>query len=314
MFLSFSPSLTYQFRNSCPARQAGPRRMSKRLDLCIFCIIFIHFPSLYPNFVLCISVVCSQSICFIEIFNSLRKSPFWFVVTSLHVNVQRSTLELAMDQKPSVPLPLPVRRKPISRLASLGVPGKRLAPAHAALSSRRASVTGLTPGNKAQRTSKTTHKLVLLPSAPQTKPHVVNEDDDLTLGPETDGGIREHKSTPERMTKVQRKLAGYKRITAYCVAESFRMRLLSTFLKREHNVSPRIFDEAQYAVSSIVICCRNKLDFFGSTDVSSPTTTRLWSKHPRPVFCTAEKEERNFNARTSFRSRGKRIRRHLLHI
>jgi uncharacterized Rmd1/YagE family protein len=151
-----------------------------------------------------------------------------------------------MDQKPSVP-PLPVRRKPVSRLASLGALGKRHA---SALASRRVSVTGLTSENKVKRTSKTTQKLVVLPSAPQTKTLVTDEENDLTLGHETDGGIREYKSTPERMTKDQRKLAGYKRITAYCIAESFKMTLLSTFLKREHNVSPRIFDEALYAVSA----------------------------------------------------------------
>jgi uncharacterized Rmd1/YagE family protein len=42
--------------------------------------------------------------------------------------------------------------------------------------------------------------------------------------------------------------AGYKRITAYCIARSFKTKLLASFLKREHNVSPRIFDEALYAV------------------------------------------------------------------
>lgn len=155
-----------------------------------------------------------------------------------------------MDQKPSLP-PLPVKRKPVSRLASLGVPGKRRASAHAALPSHPVSVTRLTSEKKAQRTSKTTQKLVLLPSAPQTKPLVPDEDGDLTLGFETDGGVREYKSAPERMTKDQRKLAGYKRITAYCIAESFKMKLLSTFLKREHNVSPRIFDEALYAVCAL---------------------------------------------------------------
>lgn len=154
-----------------------------------------------------------------------------------------------MDQKPSIP-PRPVSRRPISRLASLGVPGKHVA--NATLASRRVSVPGLTSEKKAQRTSKTTQKLVVLPSAPQTKPLVAEEENDLTLGHEIDGGIREYKSAPERMTKDQRKLAGYKRITAYCIAESFKMKLLSTFLKREHNVSPRIFDEALYAVGALL--------------------------------------------------------------
>ncbi|CAA7267253.1 unnamed protein product [Cyclocybe aegerita] len=119
--------------------------------------------------------------------------------------------------------------------------------------SRRASVAGLTSGSKAHRSSKTTHKLVELPSAPQTRPLLVDVDDDLTLGHETDGGVREYKSQAERMTKDQRKQAGYKRIAAYCVAESFKMKLLSSFLKREHNVSPRAFDEALYVMYHLPI-------------------------------------------------------------
>ena len=49
--------------------------------------------------------------------------------------------------------------------------------------------------------------------------------------------------------------AGFKRITAYCIAETFKMKLLASFLKREHNVLPRVFDEALYAVRPISLCC-----------------------------------------------------------
>jgi uncharacterized Rmd1/YagE family protein len=137
----------------------------------------------------------------------------------------------------------PGRRKRIAKLAPLGghVPVGTSA-------SRRASMAGLTSGPKIQRSSKTAHKLVVLPSAPQTKPLFAEIEDDLTLGHEADGGVREYKSQAERMTKDQRKDAGFKRITVYCVAESFKMKLLSSFLKREHNVSPRAFDEALYVV------------------------------------------------------------------
>lgn len=110
---------------------------------------------------------------------------------------------------------------------------------------------------KPLRTSKTTEKLVLLPSAPQTKPLLVTpgygypvaEEEDV-LGYETDAGlVREYKSAAERMTKDQREKAGYNRITAYCLAEGMKMKLLAGFLKREHNVQPRVFDEAMYVVS-----------------------------------------------------------------
>ncbi|KAF9563200.1 DUF155-domain-containing protein [Agrocybe pediades] len=158
-----------------------------------------------------------------------------------------------MSNIPTVPprLPsssqLPARRKPISRLASLGLPSSNRKTDGPSLT-RRASVAGLTSGPKNQRTSKTKHKLVELPSAPQTRPLLVGVDDDLTLGYETEGGVKEYKSQAERMSKEQRKQAGFKRLTAYCVAEAFKMKLLSSFLKREHNVFPRAFDEALYVM------------------------------------------------------------------
>jgi uncharacterized Rmd1/YagE family protein len=145
--------------------------------------------------------------------------------------------------------PQPGRRNRISKLAPLGASEGHATPAGPSTSRRRASVAGLTSGPKIQRSSKTTHKLVVLPSAPQTKPLLTDLDNDLTLGHEIDGGVREYKSQAERMTKDQRQDAGFKRITVYCIAESFKMKLLSSFLKREHNVSPRAFDEALYVVS-----------------------------------------------------------------
>lgn len=147
--------------------------------------------------------------------------------------------------------PLPSLRRPKRALSAAGGPNRP--------PTRRPSFTGgLTraagipippvPGQKqAQRTSKTTQKLVVLPSAPQTKP-LAEDDEDIQHGYETDRGVRDVKSEGERMSKEQRQKAGYKRITAYCVSEGFKMKLLTGFLKREHNVQPRVFDEAVYAV------------------------------------------------------------------
>ena len=103
------------------------------------------------------------------------------------------------------------------------------------------------------RTSKTSQKLVLLPSAPQTKPF---PEEDEPHGYETDAGvIKERKNEGERMSKDQRKRAGFNRLTAYCVAESFNMKLLASFLRREHNVVPRAFDGALYTVSRHDLFC-----------------------------------------------------------
>lgn len=146
-------------------------------------------------------------------------------------------------------LPSTGRRPRSTRLASIAGAGP--IPDARPTIARRTSVSGLTPGAaKAQRTSKTSQKLVVLPSAPQTRALHADVDAELTHGYETDAGVRERKSDAERMSKEQRQRAGFKRITAYCVAEAFKMKLLASFLKREHNVLPRVFDEALYVVSS----------------------------------------------------------------
>lgn len=156
----------------------------------------------------------------------------------------------------------PHRRQP-RRLTSLdAVPG------------RRASVSAGNP--KAQRTSKTSQKLVVLPSAPQTKSLGNNEDEDLTLGYDTDAGhVREYKSEAEKMTKDQRKRAGFKRLTAYCVSETLKMKLLVSFLKREHNVAPRVFDEALYVVC-VSESAKSTLNVH--LDVSSTSASWLWTE------------------------------------
>ncbi|KAI0087339.1 hypothetical protein BDY19DRAFT_893087 [Irpex rosettiformis] len=113
---------------------------------------------------------------------------------------------------------------------------------------RAAGIAPVSGQKQAQRTSKTTQKLVVLPSEPQTKPLLAEDDEDIQHGYETDRGLRDVKSEGERMSKEQRQKAGFKRITAYCVSEGFKMKLLTGFLKREHNVQPRVFDEAVYVM------------------------------------------------------------------
>ena len=113
---------------------------------------------------------------------------------------------------------------------------------------------GSTKPPAAQRTSKTHQRLVELPSDPQTRPlPTEGGEDDGIHGYETDAGVRvrENKSAAERMTKAERRRAGCRRITAYWLADGFRMKLLANFLKREHNVVPRSFDEALYVVSHL---------------------------------------------------------------
>ncbi|KAJ3986496.1 DUF155-domain-containing protein [Lentinula detonsa] len=162
-----------------------------------------------------------------------------------------SRLEPSVRLPSASQLPNPKHsRRPKGRISSLNVPPNAGGPPLGPSMARRVSISGLsTAGAKSQRTSKTSQKLVVLPSAPQTKPIPGEEDEDV-IGYETDAGIRmrDYKSQAERMSKEQRKRAGIKRITAYCIAESLKMKLLASFLKREHNVGPRVFDEALYAM------------------------------------------------------------------
>lgn len=172
----------------------------------------------------------------------------FYHVTTHHLRCVANSLREQMASRLQATTSQPGRRNRVSKLAPLGASEGHATPM-GPLPSRRASMAGLTSGPKIQRSSKTNHKLVVLPSAPQTKPLPADLENDSILGYEIEGGVREYKSQAERMTKDQRQDAGFKRITVYCIAESFKMKLLSSFLKREHNVSPRAFDEALYVVS-----------------------------------------------------------------
>ncbi|KAI9512677.1 hypothetical protein F5148DRAFT_973230, partial [Russula earlei] len=101
-------------------------------------------------------------------------------------------------------------------------------------------------------------KLVEFPSDPQTRPLPAEQGkDDEIHGYETDTGMhmRKHKSTMERKTKAEHRQAGCCHITAYWLMYGFRMKLLANFLKHEHNVIPRLFDEALYVVHSLLTPC-----------------------------------------------------------
>lgn len=108
--------------------------------------------------------------------------------------------------------------------------------------------TALNP--KLSRTSKTSQRHVLLPSEAQTKP-LPDEEEQLTDLEDRDiaAGRRPSRTIGERLTKDERERAGYARLTAYSVAGGITKKLLAAFLKREHAVLPRVFDEAIYAVS-----------------------------------------------------------------
>lgn len=64
------------------------------------------------------------------------------------------------------------------------------------------------------------------------------------------GPAQEERSEAEKMTKREREENGLPRLTAYDTAESYRLKLLQAFLRREHGVGVvRVFDDCVYAVS-----------------------------------------------------------------
>lgn len=63
------------------------------------------------------------------------------------------------------------------------------------------------------------------------------------------GTSGDERSLAEMMTKREREEAGLPRLTAYATADSYRLKLLQAFLKREHGVGVvRVFDDCVYAV------------------------------------------------------------------
>ncbi|KAG9010582.1 hypothetical protein FRB93_003850 [Tulasnella sp. JGI-2019a] len=166
--------------------------------------------------------------------------------------------------------PLPTRRGSlpgIARAATIatgtslrGTPTLQLKPE---LPQRKASLSGGLPSSSippnakstkaVQRTTKTSQKLVVLPSEPQTAPLPTDLLDDgaASSAPPPPKHVQEHyerRSEGERMSKSERERAGYRRLTAYSISEAFRTKLLLAFLKREHAVVAKVFDEAIYAV------------------------------------------------------------------
>ena len=183
------------------------------------------------------------------------------------------------DQQRTPTTPLPGLRRPKRALSAAGGPARpnrppTRRPSFSGGLTRTAGIASVAGQKQAQRTSKTTQKLVVLPSEPQTKP-LPEDDESIQHGYETDRGVRDVKSEGERMSKEQREKAGYKRMTAYCVSEGFKMKLLTGFLKREHNVQLRVFDEAVYVVSILSRHFIVVLDVV--LDVSSSVTAWLWT-------------------------------------
>lgn len=101
-----------------------------------------------------------------------------------------------------------------------------------------------------QRTTKTSEKVVFIPETDEIAGIDDSDDDE---GPpkneETQQKTQDkpRRSVSERLTKERRGERELPRVTAYCVAETFRLQKTSAFLRRSHQVKPRVYDDLLYA-------------------------------------------------------------------
>lgn len=106
------------------------------------------------------------------------------------------------------------------------------------------------------RTSKLSEKLVLLPDTAGSPPSD-DADDDEERAPPTDervaerrgqqSGIFQDKTYAERLPKTSRadKLS---RVTAYCTAQAYRMKLTAEFVRDQHGAKTKLYDDCLYTV------------------------------------------------------------------
>lgn len=105
------------------------------------------------------------------------------------------------------------------------------------------------------RSSKTSEKLVLLPeTSEETDEHGFEDEDDSA--PPRDDELRKRrlpgrggKSEAERLPKSQRiadpQLA---RVTAYCTAQSYKLRTTAAFVRDQHGAKTKLYDDCLYCV------------------------------------------------------------------
>ncbi|KAJ1327714.1 required for meiotic nuclear division protein 1 [Microdochium nivale] len=115
--------------------------------------------------------------------------------------------------------------------------------------------------NMPSRTTRVSEKLVLLPETAEEQDDAVDEEiravlnDDDELRPLKDeelevlklkGGLR-GKSYAERLPKGQR-TEKFSRLTAYCTAQSYKLKSTSEFLRKKHDAKTKLYDDCLYTV------------------------------------------------------------------
>lgn len=126
-------------------------------------------------------------------------------------------------------------------------------------------LSGLGAAHLPARSSKTTEKLVLLPETGEPGGDGDEEEDeeDEDAAPPDDEELRRRReggrrgggggaggrSTAERLTKTQRIAdAQLARVTAYCTAQSYKLRTTAEFVRDQHGAKTKLYDDCLYCV------------------------------------------------------------------
>ncbi|CAB4435699.1 unnamed protein product [Rhizophagus irregularis] len=107
------------------------------------------------------------------------------------------------------------------------------------------------------RTTKTSQKLVLLP-------------EEEIIPASNDEASEDEMPVAERLTKEVRDNKHYPRVTAYCIAEGFYLGILMEFLRKEHNVQPKFYDECLYSPYHFPLVSGENTEIASSFAVQSP--------------------------------------------
>ena len=116
------------------------------------------------------------------------------------------------------------------------------------------------PTHLPARSSKTSEKLVLLPDTTEEKAGEKEEggefeEEDESAGPPRDEEVRRRrqrtpggggKSDAERLPKSQRTAEA--RVTAYCTAQSYKLRSTAQFVRDRHGAKTKLYDDCLYCV------------------------------------------------------------------
>lgn len=149
-----------------------------------------------------------------------------------------------------------------SKFLSKSMPKESIVPrlakkvvSNAAQSTKSGSGSSVAGKAKPLRSTKTSQKLVLFPSeTAESATYIQEQEEDDESGEPTQAvhlplelHVLGSRTVAERMKKDQRDRLDLPRVSAYCVADRFDLEEARRFLKEQHHVTPRIYDECLYA-------------------------------------------------------------------